>query len=351
MTPAPGPAVVAGRYALADRIAVGGMGEVWRATDTVLERPVAVKLLRADRMSGPDRDRFRAEARHAAALSHSGIASVFDYGEDEDGSRAWLVMELVDGEPLSTRLDREGALPVERVLSLLGQAADALDVAHTAGVVHRDVKPGNLLVRPDGVVKVTDFGIARALDGTSSTTGLMVGTAFYMSPEQAVGQPVTPASDVYALGVVAFECLTGVRPFDGANVADVARAHVHDPPPPLPSVLPAALRSLVLRALSKDPADRPTSAGEFAAALAAVRPSRRRTARPEGTGSRAHLHRRALRLALPLVLLVLLLLAAKALLVDGGAPPTSLGAPPAAGSVVARDGGRTTVAQEARGGR
>ncbi len=339
--------MVAGRYALADRIAVGGMGEVWRAVDTVLERPVAVKLLRADRMSGPDRDRFRAEARHAAALQHTGIASVYDYGEDEDGARAWLVMELVDGEPLSQLLAREGALPVDRVVHLIGQAAAALDAAHRSGVVHRDVKPGNLLVRPDGVVKVTDFGIARALDGTSSTNGLVVGTAFYLSPEQAAGRTVTPASDVYALGVVTFECLTGVRPFGGTTIGQIAGAHLHDPPPPLPSVLPAGLRALVGRALAKDPAERPASAGAFGTELAAVRLNRRvpRVTTPAADG-RDHLHRRGLRLALPLVVVVLLVLLAKLLLSTDG-PSSSAPGPSGAGSV----GAVGATVSDARGSR
>lgn len=184
--------LLADRYRLGPRIATGGMGEVWRAKDVVLDRDVAVKTLRAEFTDDQDlRSRFRAEARHAARLSHPGIASVYDFGESAD--RAWLVMELVEGEPLSAVLHREGALGPERTLDLIAQTAAALQVAHDGGVVHRDVKPGNLLLRPDGVVKVTDFGIASAVDAAPVTrTGEVVGTAYYLSPEQARGQGPPP---------------------------------------------------------------------------------------------------------------------------------------------------------------
>ena len=258
--------LLAGRYRLESRIAVGGMGEVWRGVDTVLGRAVAVKCLKPEYVGDPEfRERFRGEARHAAGLSHPGIASVYDYGEQlEPEKAAWLVMELVDGEPLSALLHRQGALDPDAALSIVGQAAMALEAAHLAGVVHRDVKPGNLLVRPDGVVKVTDFGIARATNAVPITrTGTMVGTAYYMSPEQASGAPVTPASDVYSLGVVAYECLAGRRPFPGDNAVAVATAHLHDPAPPLPDHLPAQVRALVSRAMEKDPSRRPAHAGEL----------------------------------------------------------------------------------------
>src|SRR3954454_19990565 len=200
---------IADRYTLVQRIAVGGMGEVWRARDVLLDRYVAVKVLKAEYATDPSfLARFRNEARHTAALSHPGIANVFDYGEI--GDMAYLVMELVAGDPLSTLLAREGRLDPARSLDIVGQTGLALQAAHDAGVVHRDVKPGNLLVRPDGVVKVTDFGIARATDAAPLTqTGLLIGTAAYLSPEQAGGKPATPASDIYSLGVVAYECLTG----------------------------------------------------------------------------------------------------------------------------------------------
>ncbi|MDQ3502985.1 MAG: protein kinase [Actinomycetota bacterium] len=263
--------LLADRYRLGPRIATGGMGEVWRAKDVVLDRDVAVKTLRAEFTDDEDfRIRFRAEARHAARLSHPGIASVYDFGESAD--RAWLVMELVEGEPLSALLHREGALSPERTLEVIAQTAAALQVAHDGGVVHRDVKPGNLLLRPDGVVKVTDFGIASAVDAAPVTrTGEVVGTAYYLSPEQARGDGAAPASDLYALGVVAFECLSGSRPFPGDNAVAVATAHLHSPPPALPASVPAPLAALVLRLLSKDPGRRPASAGQLAVEAAALR--------------------------------------------------------------------------------
>src|SRR6059058_5830687 len=240
------------RYRLEQRIAIGGMGEVWRATDTLLGRSVAVKVLKAEYAADPSFvQRFRNEARHTASLSHPGIANVYDYGEV--GDMAFLVMELVVGEPLSTLLAREGRLEPRRALDIIGQAALALQAAHDAGVVHRDVKPGNLLVRPDGVVKVTDFGIARAADAVPLTrTGTVMGTAYYLSPEQASGRTVTPASDVYSLGAVAYECVAGRRPFPGDNPLAVATAHVRDTPPPLPADVPEPVRDLVLSALEKD---------------------------------------------------------------------------------------------------
>ncbi|MGL5852405.1 MAG: serine/threonine-protein kinase, partial [Phycicoccus sp.] len=190
------------------------------------------------------------------------IATVFDYGEDD--SLAYLVMELVPGEPLSALLQREGALDPERVQALVGQAALALGAAHEAGVVHRDVKPANILVAPDGTVKLTDFGIARAVDGAGQTvTGEVLGTPHYLSPEQALGETATGASDIYALGVVAHEMLSGSRPFDRRTPVATALAQVHDAPPPLPVDVPAGLRRLVDQCLAKRPADRPCSAREL----------------------------------------------------------------------------------------
>ncbi|MEY2581694.1 MAG: eukaryotic-like serine/threonine-protein kinase [Ilumatobacteraceae bacterium] len=251
-----------GRYALKERIAIGGMGEVWAATDAVLHRVVAVKVLRTDNASVL-LDRFREEARHTAALSHSGIARVHDYGED--GSDAFLVMELVPGEPLSAVLAHGGALPVATALSYLAQTAEALRAAHDIGVVHRDIKPGNLMILPDATVKVTDFGIARLVDSTSLTAvGQVVGTAQYMSPEQASGQPATSASDIYSLGVVGYEMLAGKPAFTGENPLALAMAHVHQVPRALPDSIPAGVRSLIERAMSKDPAGRPPSAASFA---------------------------------------------------------------------------------------
>ncbi|MGD9705880.1 MAG: serine/threonine protein kinase [Acidimicrobiia bacterium] len=258
-------------------IAAGGMGDVWRAHDDVLGRDVAVKVLRRDLSSDPRFvERFRREARDTAALSHPGIATVFDYGE-EHGS-AYLVMELVPGEPLSDLMARDGAVALPFAISLLLQAADALAVAHRSGLVHRDVKPGNLLVTADGRVKVTDFGIARAMDSTSLTaTGSVMGTVQYMSPEHVAGQPTTPASDVYSLGVVAYELLCGELPFRADSHIGLAMAHLHDPPTPLPDSVPRALHEVIMLALAKDPAARPADAAAFAAELRAVGPAGRST--------------------------------------------------------------------------
>jgi serine/threonine-protein kinase len=265
-----------GRYLLDRRIATGGMGEVWRGRDQTLGRPVAVKLLRPEYASDESfLVRFRGEARHAARVSHPGVASVYDYGEvigDDAHPTAYLVMELVEGEPLSALLHREKRLSPEKTLDILGQAADALQAAHALGVVHRDIKPGNLLLRTDGAVKVTDFGIARAVDAAPLTaTGIMMGTAYYVSPEQASGRPVTPASDVYSLGVVAYECLAGRRPFDDRNPIVVVMAHQQDEPPPLPPDIPEPVRGLVQAAMAKDPTRRPASAGSFGRTAAAIR--------------------------------------------------------------------------------
>src|SRR3954471_7527707 len=277
----PRPVIKPGRtlgdpYRLTKHIATGGMGDVWEADDTTLERAVAVKILRAEHAGDPNFvERFRAEAKHAAALSDPHITSVFDYGEatDNDTTVAYLVMELVPGEPLSAVLAREGALDVDRTLSVVAQTADALQAAHEAGVVHRDVKPGNILIRPDDSVSITDFGIARATNDPShlTRTGLVIGTAHYLPPEQAAGKPITPASDLYALGVVAYECLSGARPFAGDNAVHVAVAHLREEPPPLPDDIPEPVRHLVMSLLSKDPLARPARAADVAAAARALR--------------------------------------------------------------------------------
>ncbi|MDK3258376.1 protein kinase domain-containing protein [Blastococcus capsensis] len=251
--------LLANRYELSSPIAGGGMGQVWRGRDTLLDRPVAVKVLR-DQFAGNATflARFRAEAQHAALLTHPHIAAVFDYGEvpaGPDGSPlAYLVMELVEGESLADLLAREGRLDAARTVDVLGQAADGLAAAHAAGVVHRDIKPANLLVTPQGVVKITDFGIARSAASVAVTgTGQVIGTAHYFSPEQAAGGQSTPASDVYALGTVGYECLAGRRPFEAENPVQIAVMHIHDVPPPLPPGVPAGVRALVERAMAKDP--------------------------------------------------------------------------------------------------
>ena len=220
-----------GRYRLESLIAIGGMGEIWQADDEVLGRTVAVKLLKAEYAVDPNFvQRFRAEARNTARLSHPGIATVYDYGEVKvegaPGETGYIVMELVPGKPLSAILSERGPLSPHEAMSIIGQSAQALQAAHDSGVVHRDIKPGNLMVMPDGQVKVTDFGIARATDDIPlTTTGTVLGTSYYLSPEQTAGHPATSASDVYALGIVAYECLAGRRPFQDTNPVAVALAH------------------------------------------------------------------------------------------------------------------------------
>jgi serine/threonine-protein kinase len=261
------------RYALESRIATGGMGEVWRANDTVLGREVAVKLLKTEYADDATfRSRFETEARHAASLHHPNVAAVYDFGEarpaGSDVARPYLVMELVDGQPLSALLQPGQPLDPDATRDLLAQAADALAAAHAAGIVHRDVKPANLLVTPDRVVKITDFGIARAAQGISLTeTGQVMGTPQYLSPEQAQGRAATPASDVYSLGVVAFECLAGHRPYVAETPVATALAHLRDPVPELPEDVPADLAAVVRRAMAKSPEDRFADARELAAAL------------------------------------------------------------------------------------
>ncbi|MBS1908052.1 MAG: protein kinase [Actinobacteria bacterium] len=260
-----------GRYELQSRIAIGGMGEVWEATDHVIGRTVAIKILKDEYMGDPGfLERFRAEARHAALVNHEGIASVFDYGE-ENGS-AYLVMELVPGEALSTVIEREGSLSADKTLDVVAQTASALQAAHAAGLVHRDIKPGNLLITPDGRVKITDFGIARIADQVPLTaTGQVMGTVQYLSPEQASGHAASPATDIYSLGIVAYECLAGKRPFTGESQVAIAMAQINDTPPPLPATVPQPVQNLVMAMIAKKPADRPSSAATVARAAQALR--------------------------------------------------------------------------------
>jgi serine/threonine-protein kinase len=259
--------VLGERYRLEARVASGGMADVWSAQDDVLQRQVAVKVMRPD----PEHEdvfalRFRDEALHAAALNHTNIATMFDYGEDE--GLAFLVMELVDGKPLSHLIREHGKLPPEQVRSILGQCALALGVAHEAEVVHRDVKPANILVRDDGLVKLTDFGIARAADASGHTrAGDLLGTPSYISPEQALGRPATGASDLYALGIVGHEMLCGARPFEKPTPIATAMSHIHEPPPPLPDGVPEDLAGVIEDLLAKDPRDRPENARAVAIRL------------------------------------------------------------------------------------
>lgn len=252
------------RYELTSRIAVGGMGEVWRAHDRQLDRTVAAKVLRPDLVGDTaSLARLRAEARNASRVIHPNVAVVLDHGE-RDGT-GFLVLEYVPGEPLSRLLGREGTVPAHRLLPLLAQCARGLHAVHEAGVVHRDVKPSNVLITPDGTVKLTDFGVSLGTGQPALTAaGMVMGTAQYLAPELALGRPASPACDIYALGVVAYEALVGRRPFTGRTQVDIAMAHVDTPLPPLPDAVPAAVRDLVTAMLAKDPADRPATAADVA---------------------------------------------------------------------------------------
>jgi serine/threonine-protein kinase len=267
------------RYTLIELIATGGMGEVWRGSDQILGRPVAVKMLAAVHAGDEQfRARFRAEARYASSLAHPGITRVFDYGEHSPLGGPYLVMELVDGQPLSEILERYGRLEPYVVLDIVAQAARALDAAHRAGIVHRDIKPGNLLIMADGTTKITDFGIAKAnvQDVNLTATGIVMGTALYVSPEQATGQPLTGSSDVYSLGVVAYECLAGDPPFVADQPLAIAIMHKHDPVPPLPGDVPRPIADLVYAMLAKNPEDRPESARHVADRAEVIREARNR---------------------------------------------------------------------------
>ncbi|GAB3580225.1 protein kinase domain-containing protein [Calidifontibacter terrae] len=256
-----------GRYELTERIAAGGMGEVWKSRDQILGRTVALKLLKdglTDEVGFTER--FRNEARLSAALTHGNIAQVYDYGEDE--GTAYLVMEFVPGMPLSKIIAENAPISAADTAGLITQAAQALHAAHRNGLIHRDVKPANMLVTADGLVKLTDFGIARAVGASAMTkTGEVMGTAQYLAPEAALGKEVTGLSDVYALGVVAYEMLCGRRPFESDTPVTLALAHVNQPPPQMPDEVPPPVRAVVLATLEKDPALRPDSAAEFARAL------------------------------------------------------------------------------------
>jgi serine/threonine protein kinase len=278
--------VLDGRYALVELIATGGMGEVWRGLDEILGRPVAIKMLSA--MHADDeqfRARFRAEARYASSLSHPGITRVFDYGERSPLGGPYLVMELVDGQPLSEILERYGRLDPYVVLDIVAQSARALDIAHQSDIVHRDIKPGNLLIMADGTTKITDFGIAKAnsLQAMQLTaTGIVMGTALYVSPEQATGSPLTGSSDIYSLGVVAYECLSGEPPFMADQPLAIAIMHKHDPVPPLPLDVPRPVADLVYAMLAKAPDGRPETAQHVADRADVIREARSRSGHTSG---------------------------------------------------------------------
>jgi eukaryotic-like serine/threonine-protein kinase len=252
--------LLAGRYQLDEPIGRGGFGEVWRATDAVLARPVAVKLLHPGHAEQPEAlARFRAEALHAAVLWHQNIAHIYDYDEPADGPQPYLVMELVDGPSLAGAI-AGGPLSAAWTMDIVAQTAAGLQAAHAAGLIHRDVKPGNLLLASDGTVKITDFGISRAIGSVPVTvTGVVMGTAAYLAPERVAGAPAGSASDLYALGIVAYECLAGAPPFTGKPL-DVACAHRDRPVPPLSASVPVGVNALVMQLVAKNPAWRPGSA-------------------------------------------------------------------------------------------
>src|SRR3954452_16274342 len=244
------------------------MGEVWQAGDTLVGRAVAIKMVRPEYSDDATfRDRFRNEARHGAVLTHTNVTLVFDYekvGESDD-EPPYIVMEYVDGQPLSDLLATKGMLSDQQTWSIVGQTAAALAAAHAVGVVHRDIKTGNILVCDDGRVKVTDFGIARAVDEAGTTqTGFLMGTATYLAPELLRGESATPTSDRSALGVVAYECIACRPPFTG-ELADVIDAQQRAEVPPLPDTVSTGLRDMVMALLAKDPAGRPSDAGAVAA--------------------------------------------------------------------------------------
>jgi len=263
--------VIGGRYELEELVGSGGMSSVYKAHDTLLERHVALKVLHEHRTDDEFVERFRREARAVAQLSHPNIVTVIDRGEDE--GRQFIVFEYIDGKTLKDCLDEQGRMPVRRALELAIEVAHALAFAHDHGLVHRDVKPQNVLLNGDGAAKVTDFGIARSLEVQGVTqSGTVLGTSSYIAPEQASGHAVEPATDVYSLGVVLFELLTGRVPFTGESFVSVAMQHVAEPPPSVLDLrpeVPLRVANAVDRALAKSPGDRFASMHDFADELEA----------------------------------------------------------------------------------
>jgi len=278
-----------GRYELHALLAVGGMGEVWRGWDAELDRPVAVKVLKDDAQANDVfLKRFRNEAKNAAGLTHPNIAQVFDYG-DQSGT-AYLVMELVEGEPLSTILERDATVEEARLVRMMIGTCRGLHVAHEAGIMHRDIKPGNLLVHGADHIKITDFGVSRAWDQTTLTaTGMVMGTAQYLAPELALGKPATPASDLYALGIIAYESVVGRRPFTASSPVDIAIAQVNEAVPPLPGSVSRDLARVIMMLLEKNPRRRPSRASELEQILQGVHlePMHPRERVPDATGRAA----------------------------------------------------------------
>ncbi|MBV9448335.1 MAG: protein kinase [Streptosporangiaceae bacterium] len=277
-------ALMASRYRLAEHIAVGGFGEVWRAADMVLDRAVAVKLLRPTYASDPvTLARFRSEARHAASLSHANVAAVYDFCEPPPPGTPFLVMEYVAGTSLAALL-ADGPMSPAAAMGVVADTAAGLAAAHQAGLVHRDIKPSNLLLRTDGQVKITDFGISHAAGSDPLTvTGVLIGTPAYMAPERVSGAGGGPASDIYSLGVVAYHAVTGAIPFAG-NPVEVGMAHLERPLPPIPAFVPSEVAAFIMWLTIKDPAVRPADASEVARRASELR--RRLTAGQQATGHR-----------------------------------------------------------------
>jgi eukaryotic-like serine/threonine-protein kinase len=266
--------ILGGRYRLVELLGQGGMATIYRAHDTQLGREVAIKLLRPEYLRDPDfSSRFRQEAQNAASLSHPNVVTVYDYGEDPSGP--YIVMEYVDGEDLATILRRNGALPPNQAARIAAAVARALAASHARGIVHRDVKPGNVLIGRDGRVKVVDFGIARALAEAQMTLpGTTLGSVHYFSPEQARGESATNESDIFSLGIVLYEMLTGQRPWEGDSAAGVALARLSGPVPDPALVrgsIPPDLAAITRKAMARLPADRFASAATMAEALEAAR--------------------------------------------------------------------------------
>lgn len=267
--------VLAGRYRLIETIGQGGMAVVHLAHDALLDRDVAVKVLRPGFGDDPQFvERFRREARHAASLHHPNIATIYDTGLDAETGSDYIVMQLVDGPDLQEIIERSGALAVGFAVRVGIETARALAYAHEHGIVHRDIKPANILIDRDGEVRVADFGIARAATDTGATTGGMIGSPQYASPEQVLGEEIGPRSDLYSLGVVLYEALTGLRAFDGPSPAAVALERLRIKPRPIRAIDPAVPRSLeriVMRLLERDPGLRPVSAADVASELEGFR--------------------------------------------------------------------------------
>ncbi len=325
----------ADRYVVEARIGHGGMATVWRAQDTVLDRPVALKRLRPAMREDPEAmARFVRETRTVARLSHPGIVQVLDGGEDGQGP--FLAMELIDGEDLKTRIRRDGPLAPSEAARIGAQVATTLDFAHRHGVVHRDIKSQNVLIDRDGNAKLADFGIAHLLAGSGESrltrSGMMVGTSDYLAPEQAEGRPVDGRTDVYSLGIVLWECLTGRLPFPGDNFVNVAMRQVSDPLPDprglAPDVSPR-LAACVMRAAAKRPEDRFPDAAAFADELAACAGEPATTAgpppaprrRPSDARRQMYMRRRAVALGVAALAVVLIVWGLVAALSSGSSAP------------------------------